>query len=125
MDVPFPPTAAVSSALQVRWIESFWPDRGAGNRSNERASPPGATPKVREFLQEAQAGFHGVAKFCMTVNSSDSLPFESPDEENIRLREEKARLRRILTVHGIPAPAFMPESSLTAKAAETATAESK
>jgi hypothetical protein len=40
----------------------------------------------------------------MTENGSDSLPFESPEQENIRLREENARLRRILEVHSIPIP---------------------
>src|SRR6266700_1544525 len=57
----------------------------------------------------------------MTENSSDSLPFESPDEENRHLRVENAQLRRILTVHGIPAPSFTTRSSLPAKAAETVT----
>jgi hypothetical protein len=30
----------------------------------------------------------------MTENGSASLPFEPPEQENIRLREENARLRR-------------------------------
>src|SRR5271167_1058499 len=38
----------------------------------------------------------------MTGNSSGPLPFESPEQENARLREENARLRRLLAVHGIP-----------------------
>jgi len=37
----------------------------------------------------------------MTENGSESLPFEPPEQENIRLREENARLRRLLAV-----PAF-------------------
>ena len=32
----------------------------------------------------------------MTENGSDSLPFEPPEQENVRLREENARLRRLL-----------------------------
>jgi hypothetical protein len=40
----------------------------------------------------------------MSETDSDSRPFEPPDDENRRLREENARLRRILTVHGIPLP---------------------
>jgi hypothetical protein len=40
----------------------------------------------------------------MNENASGFLPFESPDEENRWLKEENARLRRALTVHGIPIP---------------------
>ena len=40
----------------------------------------------------------------MTENGSDSLPFEPPEQENVRLREENARLRRLLAVHSIPIP---------------------
>ena len=40
----------------------------------------------------------------MTENGSESLPFELPEQENIRLREENARLRRLLAVHSIPIP---------------------
>jgi hypothetical protein len=32
----------------------------------------------------------------MTENGSGSLPFEPTEQENIRLREENARLRRLL-----------------------------
>jgi hypothetical protein len=39
----------------------------------------------------AQSGERG-----MTENGSDSLPFEPPEQENVRLREENARLRRLL-----------------------------
>jgi hypothetical protein len=45
----------------------------------------------------------------MTENGSDSLPFEPPEQENIRLREENARLRRLLAVHSIPIPQLAPE----------------
>ena len=40
----------------------------------------------------------------MTENGSESLPFEPPEQENIRLREENARLRRLLAVHSISIP---------------------
>jgi superfamily II DNA or RNA helicase len=46
----------------------------------------------------------------MTDSGSGSLPFESPEEENIRLRAENARLRRLLAVHNIPIPQLAPES---------------
>jgi len=40
----------------------------------------------------------------MTGRISESVPFESRDEDNRRLREENARLRRLLAAHGIPVP---------------------
>jgi hypothetical protein len=46
----------------------------------------------------------------MAENGSESLPFEPPEQENIRLREENARLRRLLAVHTIPIPQLAPES---------------
>jgi hypothetical protein len=56
----------------------------------------------------------------MTENGSESLPFEPPEQENIRLREENARLRRLLTVHSIPIPQLAPENPPPAKPVETA-----
>src|SRR5204863_3692619 len=56
----------------------------------------------------------------MTENGSDSLPFEPPEQENIRLREENARLRRLLAVHSIPIPLLAPENAPPAKPVETA-----
>jgi len=56
----------------------------------------------------------------MTDSSSGSLPFESPEEENIRLRAENARLRRLLAVHGIPIPQLAPESPPPVKTVEAA-----
>src|SRR6266568_1106157 len=56
----------------------------------------------------------------MTENNSDPLPFEPPERENIRLREENARLRRLLAVHSIPIPQPASENSPPAKTAETA-----
>ena len=54
----------------------------------------------------------------MTENGSESLPFEPPEQENIRLREENARLRRLLTVHSIAIPQLAPENPPPAKAVE-------
>src|SRR5437867_12062709 len=55
----------------------------------------------------------------MTENGSESLPFGLPKQENIRLREENARLRRLLAVHSIPIPQLAPENPPT-KTVETA-----
>ena len=55
----------------------------------------------------------------MTENGSESLPFEPPEQENIRLREENARLRRLLAVHGIPIPQLAPENPPPAKTVGT------
>ena len=49
----------------------------------------------------------------MTENGSDSLPFEPPEQENVRLREENARLRRLLAVHSIPIPQLPVENPPT------------
>src|ERR1035437_10027898 len=49
----------------------------------------------------------------MTENGSDSLPFEPPEQENVRLREENARLRRLLAVHCIPIPQLPAENPPT------------
>lgn len=40
----------------------------------------------------------------MTGRTLESIPFESRDEHNRRLREENARLRRLLAAHRIPVP---------------------
>ena len=56
----------------------------------------------------------------MPENDSDSLPFEPPEQENIRLREENARLRRLLAVHSISIPRLGPENPPPAKPVETA-----
>jgi superfamily II DNA or RNA helicase len=61
----------------------------------------------------------------MTDIDSEPLRFESPDEENTRLRNENARLRRILAVHGIPIPSIEPANLPPAKTVETAPLESK
>jgi len=55
----------------------------------------------------------------MTENGSDSLLFEPPEQENIRLREENARLRRLLAVHSILIPQLAPENPPPTKAVET------
>ena len=56
----------------------------------------------------------------MTENDSGSLPFESPEQENARLREENTRLRRLLAVHGIAIPQLTPANPPPAKTAEMA-----
>src|SRR5215471_2847474 len=56
----------------------------------------------------------------MIENGSESLSFEPPEQENIRLREENARLRRLLAAHCIPIPQRAPEKPLSTKAAEPA-----
>jgi superfamily II DNA or RNA helicase len=56
----------------------------------------------------------------MTENGSESLPFEPPEQENVRLREENARLRRLLSVHSIAIPQLASENPAPAKTAETA-----
>lgn len=56
----------------------------------------------------------------MAWNDSASLPFEPPEQENIRLREENARLQRLLAVHGIPIPQAALEKPVPTKAVETA-----
>lgn len=61
----------------------------------------------------------------MNENASGSLPFESPGEENKRLTEENARLRRALMIHGIPIPPLSPANPPPAKGVETVPLESK
>jgi superfamily II DNA or RNA helicase len=56
----------------------------------------------------------------MTENGSGSLPFESPEQENTRLRAENARLRRLLAVHGIPIPQVALENPPPTRIIETA-----
>jgi hypothetical protein len=56
----------------------------------------------------------------MTENGSESLPFEPPEQENIRLREENARLRRLLAVHSILIPQPAPENPPPTKTVDTA-----
>jgi hypothetical protein len=56
----------------------------------------------------------------MAENGSGSLPFDSPEQENIRPREENACLRRLLAVHGIPIPQLAPEFPSPAKTVEAA-----
>ena len=56
----------------------------------------------------------------MTENGSESLPFEPPEQENVRLREENARLRRLLAVHSIPIPQLAAENPPPTEAVEPA-----
>ena len=46
----------------------------------------------------------------MASRSPESVPIERRDEENQRLRDENARLRRVLAAHGIPVPQFTPDA---------------
>ncbi len=61
----------------------------------------------------------------MASRSSESISFEQRDEENQRLREENARLRRLLAVHGIPVPQFVPDDARPLQTIAPATVESK
>jgi superfamily II DNA or RNA helicase len=61
----------------------------------------------------------------MAWNDSASLPFEPPEQENIRLREENARLQRLLAVHGIPIPKLALEKPPPTKTVESAPPEDK
>jgi hypothetical protein len=61
-----------------------------------------------------------MASAVMNEDGTDALPFEPPDQENIRLREENARLRRLLTVHSIPIPQLAPENPPPTKTVEAA-----
>ena len=56
----------------------------------------------------------------MAENGSESLSFEPPEQENIRLRDENARLRRLLSVHSIPIPQLTPENPPPPKTVEMA-----
>jgi hypothetical protein len=59
----------------------------------------------------------------MNENASGYIPFESPDEENRPLREENARLRRMLSVHGIAIPPLPPANPPPAKTGGTVRAQ--
>jgi hypothetical protein len=54
----------------------------------------------------------------MAEYDSESLPFDHPEQENVRLREENARLRRLLAAHGLPIPRLTPENRIPAKSVE-------
>jgi hypothetical protein len=56
----------------------------------------------------------------MTEKGSESLPFEPAEQENIRLREENARLRQLLAVHSTPLPQLAPENPPPTKTVGTA-----
>ena len=56
----------------------------------------------------------------MTEKGSESLPFEPAEQENIRLREENARLRQLLAVHSTPIPQLAPENPPPTKTVGTA-----
>jgi hypothetical protein len=56
----------------------------------------------------------------MTENGSESLPFELAEQENVRLREENARLWRLLAVHRIAIPQLAAENQPQTRSVETA-----
>jgi superfamily II DNA or RNA helicase len=61
----------------------------------------------------------------MASRSSESVSFEQRDEENLRLREENARLRRVLAAHGIPVPQFVPDDGRPVQTITSAAMENK
>jgi len=61
----------------------------------------------------------------MASRSSESVSFERRDEENQLLREENARLRRVLAAHGIPVPQFTPDEARQVKTITPAAVENK
>ena len=61
----------------------------------------------------------------MASRSSESVLFEQRDEENQRLREENARLRRVLAAHGIPVPQFVPDDGRRVQSITSAAMENK
>ena len=74
--------------------------------------------QTKRWREDGDSGASGPAKIecerAMAENDSDSLPFEPPEQENLRLREENARLRRLLAVHSIPIPQVSPPSPTSA-----------
>ena len=61
----------------------------------------------------------------MAGRSSESFSIVRHDEENQRLREENARLRRILADHGIPVPQFTPDDVRPIQSSTPTAAENK
>src|SRR4051794_25377912 len=77
---------------------------------------------LRVFRSSSKKCWHNArsGERGMTENGSGSLPFEPPEQENVRLREENARLRRLLAVHSIPIPQLPAENSPPTKTVEPA-----
>jgi superfamily II DNA or RNA helicase len=61
----------------------------------------------------------------MASRSSESVSFEPRDEENQRLREENAKLRRVLAAHGIPVAQFVPDDGRPVQTIAPAAMENK
>jgi superfamily II DNA or RNA helicase len=61
----------------------------------------------------------------MTSKSSESVSFDLRDRENQRLREENARLRHLLAIHGIAIPQSASEESRSTQSQESSVAETK
>src|SRR5208283_2875347 len=88
--------------------------RNAGSRQMSLGCLRVFRSSSKKCWHNAQSGERG-----MTENGTDSLPFEPPEQENVRLREENARLRRLLAVHSIPIPQLA-ENRPPTKTVETA-----
>jgi hypothetical protein len=85
-----------------------------------RLVPPLADWRARlRCLGENVGRSHRTASAIENEDGTDALPFEPPEQENIRLRDENARLR-LLTVHSIPIPQLAPENPPPTKTVETA-----
>src|ERR1017187_2544429 len=89
--------------------------RNAGSRQTWPRCLRRYRSSSKECWYRAHSGERG-----MTENVLESLPFEPPEQENIRLREENARLRRLLAVHSIAIPQLAPENQPPTKNVETA-----
>ncbi len=61
----------------------------------------------------------------MASRSSESASFEYREAESQRLREENARLRRLLAIHGIPIPRSSSDDALPDQTPEPVAVESK
>jgi hypothetical protein len=61
----------------------------------------------------------------MASRSSESVSFERRDEENQRLREENARLRRLLAANDIPVQPFVPDNARPIQTTMPAAVENK
>jgi len=61
----------------------------------------------------------------MTSRSSEPVSFDARDGENQRLREENARLRQLLAVHGVSIPQSVTDESQLTQPKEPAAAETR
>ena len=73
----------------------------------------------RSFLTKYWGGTQSGER-DLSGNGSGSLPLETPEQENIRLRPENAHLQRLMAVHGIPISQFTLEKTPPAVNVQTA-----